>query len=327
LQTPIELSGSGPAGVAYQWTANSPAIVISNPNSPSITVNANGVYTLTVTDLGNFCTDSDDVEVFQYSNEPQGELSVLPPTCFGDENGAITIETDPANGPYEYALDGQSNGSNNFFAPLAPGSYQLLVTDGQGCTWSEIVFVPAPEQLTVNLGSDLVVELGETATLQVMYNLPPSQLDTILWSPAGLMDCAGMPCDEIAFEPAQQTYVEVTVIDTNGCRSSDDLMVFVKKDRHVYIPNGFSPNGDGSNDVFMIYAGQEAVKVKEFLVFDRWGETVHQYYNFLPNDPAYGWDGTYRQQRLDPAVFVWFAVIEFVDGEEVLFEGDVTLMR
>ncbi len=327
LQTPVELTGNGSAGVAYEWSADNPAILISNPNSPFITVNTNGIYTLTVTDLGNFCTDSDDVEVFQYSNEPQGELTISAPTCFGDENGAITVETDPANGPYQYALDGQSNGSNNFFAPLAPGNYQLLVTDGQGCTWSEIVYVPEPEQLNVELGTDLVLDLGETATLQVIYNLPPSQLDTILWTPSDMMDCDGMPCDEMAFEPTQQTFVEVTVIDTNGCRSSDDLTVFVKKERHVYVPNSFSPNGDGSNDVFMIYTGQEAVKVKEFLVFDRWGETVHQYYNFLPNDPVYGWDGTYRQQSLNPAVFVWFAVIEFVDGEEVLFEGDVTLVR
>ncbi|MCB0521870.1 MAG: gliding motility-associated C-terminal domain-containing protein [Lewinellaceae bacterium] len=327
VQTPVQLTGSSSPGVALEWTTNNPTVIISNPNSPVITVNTNGVYTLTVTDLGNYCTDADDVEVFQYTNQPQGTVAVEPPTCYGDGDGAITVMTDPADGPYQFALDGQGNSSSNYFAPLAPGNYQLVVTDGQGCTWSTEVYVPEPEPLTVELGANLLVQLGETATLQVLYTLSPSQLDTILWTPAGLADCQGTPCDEIAFSPTEQTEVGVTVIDTNGCRSSDDLMVFVKKERHVYVPNSFSPNGDGTNDVFMIYAGAEAVKVKEFLVFDRWGETVFQYYNFFPNDPAYGWDGTYRAAVMDPAVFVWFAVVEFVDGQEVLFEGDVTLMK
>ncbi|TAK47027.1 MAG: T9SS type B sorting domain-containing protein [Saprospiraceae bacterium] len=88
------------------------------------------------------------------------------------------------------------------------------------------------------------------------------------------------------------------------------------------------PNGDGANDVFLIFAKPGTVKkIKSFLVFSRWGEAVFEYFNFQPNDPAYGWDGMYRGQPMKPAVFVWFAEVEFTDGGTELFEGDVTLVR
>jgi len=54
---------------------------------------------------------------------------------------------------------------------------------------------------------------------------------------------------------------------------------------------------------------------------------VFELYNFEPNNPSLGWNGRHREKELNPAVFVWYAVIEFVDGSEVLYEGDVTLKR
>jgi len=69
------------------------------------------------------------------------------------------------------------------------------------------------------------------------------------------------------------------------------------------------------------------VDIKSFFVFSRWGETVFEYHNFQPNNPAYGWGGKFRDELMNPAVFTWFAEAEFVDGRTELFEGDVTLMR
>ena len=97
--------------------------------------------------------------------------------------------------------------------------------------------------------------------------------------------------------------------------------------RDIYVPNAFSPNGDNNNDLFMIYGGKEVAKIRSFLVFSRWGETVFQYYLFPPNEPPYGWDGKYRGEPMNSAVFTWFAEVEFVDGVVELFEGSVTLKR
>lgn len=326
-ETPLDLTGSGSVGVSFYWSTNLQGVTISDPTSPVVTVNAAGTYTLTVTDLGNYCTDSDDVEVFQYENVPQAEVLAEDPDCAGDTNGSIELNTDPANGPYTFTFNGNDVGSQDYFAPLAPGTYEIEVTDGQGCTWTTEVTIYDPEELEVNIGADIELNLGETATIVAQYTVPSSQLDTLIWTPSELLPCPQMPCDVQEFLPTQQTVVTLTVIDENGCKADDLLTVFVKKDNPIYVPNGFSPNGDGTNDVFMIYSGKEVQNIKSFLVFDRWGETVFEYYDFQPNNPAYGWDGTLRGQKMNPAVFAWFAVVEFVDGSEVLLEGDVTLVR
>ena len=78
----------------------------------------------------------------------------------------------------------------------------------------------------------------------------------------------------------------------------------------------------------MIYANTAKVKqVNTFQIYDRWGELVFSAKNFLPNNPAFGWGGRLNGQQLNPAVFVYFAEIEFIDGSSEIFKGDVTLIE
>jgi gliding motility-associated-like protein len=146
----------------------------------------------------------------------------------------------------------------------------------------------------------------------------------VVWTPQGVVPCD--TCQEQWIFPFIETTFSITV-DENGCTDSDQVTVSVSKDRPVYVPNAFSPNNDGNNDIFYIFSGSSVANIRSFLVFNRWGETVWQYYNFQPNDPAFGWDGTHRGKFMDPAVFTWFAEVEFIDGRVIMYEGDVTLMR
>jgi len=156
-------------------------------------------------------------------------------------------------------------------------------------------------------------------------NIPQEDIDTIMWSPANLLDCD--TCFQVMTMPLQSTTFSVT-IESNGCSDSDALQLIVRKDQTIYGPTAFSPNGDGENDRFLLYAGTSYVaKIRTFQVFNRWGETVHEEFNFPPNDPAFGWDGTHRGQAMDPAVFTWFAEVEFIDGRVEIFKGDVSLVR
>ena len=119
----------------------------------------------------------------------------------------------------------------------------------------------------------------------------------------------------------------VQVTDENGCTAEDQIRVFVAKTRNVFIPTAFSPDGDGINDLFTIHAGADVARIKSFLLFNRWGESVHEAYHFTPNNLAFSWDGRYRGQLLNAGVYVYFAEIEFIDGEVILYKGDVLLMR
>jgi gliding motility-associated-like protein len=98
--------------------------------------------------------------------------------------------------------------------------------------------------------------------------------------------------------------------------------------KHVFIPNIFSPNLDGINDIFMIFSNPGGVsRIPLLRIFDRWGGLVFERYNFLPNDPQMGWDGTERGKMLQPGVFVWMIEIEYYDGKNESRSGNVTLVR
>ena len=101
----------------------------------------------------------------------------------------------------------------------------------------------------------------------------------------------------------------------------------VKKEREVFIPNIFSPDYDGINDVFMVFGGKGVVEVNSMRVYDRWGELIFENANFSTDDPEQGWDGTFRGRTTNPGVFVYTIKVEFIDGVTVKYSGDVTLTR
>jgi gliding motility-associated-like protein len=117
-------------------------------------------------------------------------------------------------------------------------------------------------------------------------------------------------------------------MSSDGCVATDSVKIIVDVLREVYFPTGFSPNGDGINDAFLPFASLTRVtQVQDFTIFDRWGETVFNGTNFLPNNPANGWDGRLDGRPMNPAVFVYSAAVEFVDGRVVVFKGDFVLLR
>ena len=128
--------------------------------------------------------------------------------------------------------------------------------------------------------------------------------------------------------PLVSTVYSIVVEALNGCVDEDKVTVIVDRRRQVYIPNVFSPNLDGANDLFSIYAKPGTVlKINSLQVFDRWGNSLFLLEDFQPNNPTIGWDGSYKGQPMNPGVFVYVAEIEFIDGERTIFKGDVTIVR
>ena len=98
------------------------------------------------------------------------------------------------------------------------------------------------------------------------------------------------------------------------------------KPRRIFVPTGFSPNGDSANDRLLVH-GQPSARILDFRLFDRWGELVYETGNFTPNDPDIGWDGTFRGQEMDPGVYVWILEVEYMDGVTEILRGNTTLIR
>ena len=101
----------------------------------------------------------------------------------------------------------------------------------------------------------------------------------------------------------------------------------MSKERELYVPNVFSPNGDGNNAFLMVFGGNDIEIIEEFKVFSRQGSLVYEANNFSPNDAAISWKGEYNGQKLAPGVFVYYAKVRFIDKFEDVFSGDFALMR
>jgi len=166
------------------------------------------------------------------------------------------------------------------------------------------------------------IELGDSLRLDLLTNVAPADVASIVWSPTLCPECMS-----VSLRPNFTDTYSVMVTNQNGCSASAELTVLVDRRPAVFIPNAFSPNNDGFNDRLLVFAGKQVSYVRSFQIFDRWGEVVYEVYQFPPNDPAYGWDGNHRGQLLQAAVFVYVAEVETIDGEVHLLKGDVTLVR
>ncbi|MCO6487369.1 MAG: gliding motility-associated C-terminal domain-containing protein [Phaeodactylibacter sp.] len=326
------LGGSGTSmgpGLQHHWTSEDD-VDIMNPIQPFIDVSQPGTYELTVLNTLNGCSDTDQAVVDSEIAFLVPHASVSPISCFQSNDGIIAI--DSVNGgtpPYRYSLNGGPFGGSASFLPLGPGVYDIVVQDATGCQ-AELQFQLAePDEMQVVLfanfpSEDNVIQVGDSILVQALVNIPAEQVGKVFWQPDSL-GCD--TCLTAIFAPRLSTYFSVLVTDVNGCSAEDRELVVVNKQYNVYIPNVFSPNGDGANDRFMIFAGKEVKEVQSFKVFTRWGEPVFEDAGFQPNNPAHGWDGTFRGQPMNNAVFAYFAEIEMVDGQVVVFKGDVVLMR
>lgn len=318
---------SSGSGITYQWTADDPTIIIANPDIAFPEVSQPGIYTLTVSnELGCFSTDV--VEVFANFDVPVAEVTISDISCFEANDGAITISNVTGGaGGYQYALNGGPFTSTPQFGNLGAADYSLVIQDANGCFSELMLSLTQPEEVVVtlstNLGPDNIISLGDSVRLEAIFD-PSLNVDTLIWQP----DSIAKGSSPVVFvNPTTATNYSVTIIDENGCSDTDDMMVLVRIERPVYIPNVFSPNEDGFNDIFYIQGGDFIKQVKTFEVFNRWGESVLALYNFQPNDASFGWDGTYRGKPVNPAVYVWYAEIEFEDGEVILYKGDVAVMK
>ena len=285
-------------------------------------------YTLFVQD-DNFtdCTASFSFGSL-YCPPGQGEWLSTSPSCLQEFGSLEAVNVVGGAAPYQYSIDGGETFSESpFFTNLAPGTYDLVIQDAFGETLESSEVIVPLEDVTIFVAEpETSILLGNNYELEVQTNLLPSQIDTIIWSPASGLSCTD--CLNPVALPLETTEYTVQITDIFGCIVEARVLLPVDRTPAIYIPNAFSPDGDGVNEVFMIFARDESVEqIQRFLVFSRWGELVYEYENFQPNNPAYGWDGFFQGKLMNPAVFAWFAVVEFIDGREVLFKGDVTLVR
>jgi gliding motility-associated-like protein len=112
-----------------------------------------------------------------------------------------------------------------------------------------------------------------------------------------------------------------------GCIGTDSLRIAVFLDGPPRIPNAFTPNGDGKNDVFYVLGGKDITSIEEFSIYNRWGQKIFQRQNVQANNPSSGWNGELQGKKLPSGTYVYLIRIRFQDGTLRPYQGTVTLIR
>lgn len=323
----VEMDGSASSFgdfIEYFWTTDNGQFAGAVDSNRALAA-APGWYALLVTDLRNGCTAVDSVLAIELASPVDSVLAAaFPPSCPGRADGYILIDTVLGGaGPYLYAIEGGSFSGLTRYENLPPGTYLLSVEDANGCEAEASIDIPEAQNLTVSLGPDITLALGKPDTL--VAEITPATYDTIWWWPYDSLSPPGSPLQ--AINPGKTTTYFVWVSTGEGCTATDNIEVRVIREYPVYAPTAFSPNEDEINDRFTLYAGADVVNIRTFQIFDRWGNMVYENANFQPNDPTLGWDGTLDGMPMDPAVFAFYAEVEFTDGSVEVVRGDLMLMR
>ena len=242
-------------------------------------------------------------------------------TCFAAANGALAVNG-IAGGipPYETFVNGSV--LNSPAEQLPAGSYDVRIIDANGCILNHTVVIDQPDPMEVTVTPDtLYGKPGELFTVSLSHNADPGMAQ-YHWTPAQGLSCTD--CAEPEISLYQSSVYTVRVADLSDpdvdCFADGYLVVVIDELKNVFIPNAFTPNGDGYNDVFSIF-GDHFFEA-EMQIFNRWGELVHYEKSASPQ-----WDGTYFGEIQHPGVFVYTLQITYIDGSQRDYKGSISLIR
>jgi len=250
------------------------------------------------------------------------DVTVLPapapaPGPFADCIPSVQLDAGPGFVSYFWPHSGETTQT---VSVTTAGIYTVQVTDGNGCsgTSAPIVAVLNEPPVVNTVPDTLIIDDGSLGQLAV--STTATGLVSYLWSPAATLTCANCP-SPLAFPQTPTVY---TVFGTqNGCPGEPDSVLVLINQVDLVLPNAFTPNGDGLNDVFRV-TNDVLYPVFELAIFNRWGEVIYR-----SDDIRSGWDGTFRGKDQESGVYVW--LIRFrkgsETGEEVTLKGNVTLLR
>ena len=292
--------------MTYTW---SPATGLSSISGSSVIASPRNttLYTISGTDAFG-CMGSTSATV-KVDSLPIISISKTPTvTCSGQP--AVLM----ASGAHTYTWSTGTVAVTNTVSPKTNTEYTVVGTDTNGCsnTATEILLVNPLPPVAINGGlTSVILHSGQS------INLVASGALTYSWT-SGNVSCDS--CASNTETPVSSTQYCVVGNDINGCRDSVCLHVEVKNVCDVFIPDAFSPNGDGENDEFKVYG--HCITALTLQVFDRWGNQV-----FNGSGLSAAWDGSYGGKLMNTGSYVYQVQYTLSTGEKTKTSGNFSLMR
>ncbi|MFN6946672.1 MAG: gliding motility-associated C-terminal domain-containing protein, partial [Cytophagaceae bacterium] len=246
--------------------------------------------------------------------------------CFSEEV-LLNAFADKENLQYQWqdheSILSDTDTSTILIHPQTHTVYYVTAVDEHGCTRSDtasVRFSDIYNQIIDIAASEDTIWRSQSTQLFVY----PMDDFLYTWTPSFSLNDSEIP-DPIA-TPAETTLYSVYITDPDNqdCKIDTSITVVVKESicgpPMIFIPNAFTPNGDGNNDE--LYVRGENIDEFYFTVYNRWGEMV-----FETRDKNIGWDGTYKGRTVDPDVYVYYLKATCIGQAEYFHKGNVTLIR
>lgn len=314
--------GGGTAPYTVSWSGGLP-----NGTSNSVSPATTTTYTATLTDA-NGCTTTQTVTV-TIEVAPVPAFTLSEPGCAPWTFTMTNTTTGASSYLWDFGdpLSGSNNTStlqNPTHIYLASGSYDvtLIATSAGGCV--DTLVIPAaavvyPQPTAgISVSSAVISEYAPTAVFSDLSSGGTSCV-TYFGDGDSLVGCNLGTFSYTYSQPGTYTVTQITT-NANGCSDTTYITVIVEQESTIYLPNAFTPNGSGTNDVFYAYG----TNIQEFnlLIFDRWGNLL-----FESKDIYKGWDGTFKNDPVQEDVYVWKIIYTDSRNKRHRAIGHVTLIR
>ncbi len=316
-----------PAATNVLWKDN--GVYISGQTSFSRLITASGLHEITLIASNNgLCPDTGRITLV-LDNAIQAEI-IADPVCDPEDGIDLRIPTDPTN-IVTVSSPGYTR-TGDFHESLDTGLYHITILNQIGCRLDSTIALSLPALAHVEAQPDYFeIRPGE----QVQFNAVSNQQGaTFVWKPDLFLDNPDVGNPVCAPERSMVYLVYAT--NSTGCIRVDTVRVVLKinREEEIFIPDAFTPNEDGVNDIFYVRSSSPSVVSLDYMrVFDKYNELVFESKGtdasslVIPEIPDFGWDGTFRGQKAEAGSYRYVIAVRYIDEQVVIFSGTLQLIR
>ncbi len=300
----------------YQW--NNGLLPLPQQNNL-----CQGVYNVTVTDNNNCTFNIQNINITEPDELTVSSLNFTSPICIEDCDGTIEIIS---NNAINYSIDnGQNFQNNNYFENLCTGNYQIIISDANSCIASSQVALESPGAVIANF--DFGPQPTTIQESEITFESTSINADEELWytfiNEDTLIFSNINPIVRYPEDYPGNYEMCLVASNINNCIDTICQTVVIDDMFFLFVPNAFTPNGDGENEVFYPIISNYKEGTFEFLIFNRWGNLI-----FESSDPSKGWNGTHISSPVKNDIYIWkITVTSNSDVVSKTFTGHVTLFR
>jgi len=314
-QVTATISGNTGAPV-YNWDNGSTGDVATNLPAGSI------ILTTTV----DGCTITESTNIDQSVEGDHGIIDGLTSICAEDNAGQLILSNYNENiVGWIYTQDQinwtvtDSTSSTYTTFPISDTTWFGAIVQFENCphdtTFIQINTIPLP---IVDAGIDQEIDLGNSTSFEGITN-------ELIYEWSSTLNVADYLDLNSELTPTETTSYGLTATNSSGCVHTDSVTITVLTVwdymTGIHVPNGFSPNGDGNNDLLDIFVGKDVERFT-FNLYDRWGHQV-----FFTETNQILWDGTYKAKPSNTGVYAYKINVVFIDNRQEVIHGNVTLIR